>query len=80
MTARIDESKWEWLVSITKTHAPGGAWLFEYHGGWHGSEDDAQAFTSLRHAKAYGRDDDRVMRYIKVSDHHWNGYVPEDEV
>jgi len=75
----LDPAKWEQLMHISKTSAPGGAWLFEYHGEWAGSEYDAQAFRSLAWAKRYSRDEGETVRWVKHSPTHWIGYVPIEQ-
>jgi hypothetical protein len=75
-----DEPKgYKWWATISKTQAPGGAWLYELHGQWHGGEDDTQAFGSLRAAKAYGRAGEPGMVFRRSSSVHWLGWLPEDE-
>lgn len=80
MTRTVDDSKWEWWATIRKTNEPGGAWLFEFHGGWHGTEDDTQAFRSLAAAKKYGQNSGDMFRYVQQRPDYWMGYLRKAEL
>lgn len=73
------ERDWTWFATIVRTPGKHGAWLSEWHGQWNGGEDAYDAWTSLKAAKHALLCEHPEIRFRKIIDTHWRGYLPPEE-